>query len=386
MQSLKQKKAYWMFEKQISFIVMFVLSVLVFHGSIILADEGFLVRSRDYNSVDASLIENLLTDLEVVTKENYDKIETWQGTREFFNLRVYEGNRVNNRLQRANVNVSVAPKRLGIIAEGTTNFKVDSKRDMIWSHLSRNKGQTYKNMETMEIYGTFGLAFDTKIIARPDFIIRMEPSRFKKDGTIAANKALKFNTQDQEEVGRGLGAKEDSRDFFKLIGPTWQWLSSLQKLFSSDDLTFKAAKDTIVVEQSEGDDLKYYIRFGVLDKNGNIESFYEIILPLRTGFNPTLIRMLNAPEKTLSQQINVDYIDLEGVFLPSNVRIVDYGDDGNVVSDKKAIFKEQQINEAIPEETFSYKNLGLKNGDKFVDKIRNKEYIYQNDELILSSN
>ena len=175
---LKQKKTYWIFKEQIGFISILIWGIFLVFSNTVLADEGFLVRGLDYNSVDVSSIENLLTDLETITKDNYNKIGTWQGVKKFLSLRVYEGERVNNKLQRAKINVSIVPKRLGIVSEGTVNFKVDSKRDMVWSHLSRNKGQTYKNMETMEVYGTFGGAFDTTVVARPDYTIRTEPSRF----------------------------------------------------------------------------------------------------------------------------------------------------------------------------------------------------------------
>jgi hypothetical protein len=36
----------------------------------------------------------------------------------------------------------------------------------------------------------------------------------------------------------------------------------------------------------------------------------------------------------------------------------------------------------LDKNTFTYKNLGLKNGDQFIDKILQKEYTYQNGELI----
>ena len=45
-------------------------------------------------------------------------------------------------------------------------------------------------------------------------------------------------------------------------------------------------------------------------------------------------------------------------------------------------FKNHLVNDPIPEETFTYKNLGLKDGDKFIDKIKNKEYKYKAGKLV----
>ena len=58
-------------------------------------------------------------------------------------------------------------------------------------------------------------------------------------------------------------------------------------------------------------------------------------------------------------------------------------ENGEMSYERECLFNNIKINHVIPEETFTYKNLGLKDGDKFVDKIQNKEYIYQDEELII---
>ena len=201
MQMLKQKK-YRTLKRQTCFIV-FISSVLFFLvcSDTAFTGAGFLERNQDYNPVDASLVPDLLTDLTAVTKENYDKIQTWQGTREHVSIRIYRGDAVNVELQNAELEISDIPKTLETIAEGTTQFKVNSKHNTIWSQMNFPQGRTYKNTETMEVCGTVGAAVASTIIARPDFTIRTRPSLFEKDGTLIANKAFKFDTQDPEEVG-----------------------------------------------------------------------------------------------------------------------------------------------------------------------------------------
>jgi len=252
--------------------------------------------------------------------------------------------------------------------------------------LGQTPRRTYMNMDTNEICGTLRFPSNTTIIVRPDFSIRVRPSRYKMDGTVVAYKAWKFSTEGKEAASRGLGFNEDPRDFFKLFGPTWSWFSGFkgQIALCDSDPKLKMVRDAIVFEQSEDEDgLEYYIRSPFLDHNlDHIESFSEIIAPLKTGFNPTLIRSLRAPELTLSRQIDVEYTDLKGVYLPSKVHYVDYDKDGNITMEKRYTFKDMKINESIPESTFSEYNIGLLEGDRMVDKINNKTFVYKKGTLV----
>ena len=137
MKKLNQKNLHAALEVKNSFIVL-VCGILVFFVFLntAFAKEGFLERSGNYKPVDASLIEDLLTDLEFITKENYDKIETWQGTRPHVSMRMYKGDDVNDELQSAEIDAPVIPVKLKTIAEGTTKFKVDCKRNMLWSYMN----------------------------------------------------------------------------------------------------------------------------------------------------------------------------------------------------------------------------------------------------------
>lgn len=46
------------------------------------------------------------------------------------------------------------------------------------------------------------------------------------------------------------------------------------------------------------------------------------------------------------------------------------------------LFENFNVNTSIPSETFTAANLGMQNGDKFIDKVNDKEFTYQNDELV----
>ena len=53
------------------------------------------------------------------------------------------------------------------------------------------------------------------------------------------------------------------------------------------------------------------------------------------------------------------------------------GENADIASGRECCFTNLQLNQDVPEETFSYTNLGLEEGDMFSDKIKNKEYRYE---------
>jgi len=367
--------------------ILFTLSLLAFAGlfSIANAEEGFLAKSKEYSPVDPNSIEDLLNHLETAVKGNYDKIETWQGVMEFTSLHRYYGDSVNQALKIREINVEVAPNSCEELAGGTINFKADLKRDMRWVHLNRTKGLILRDAETMQIlYGP--AAFDSQVIRTPDIIMQATPGQYAKDGSTSKRNVIKVGKRENAldyRAMREFGGYPTR--FFNAIGPTWTFLSTFKTMLFHKDTTPKTFRDTVVIgKKSIGDDTEYYIRFGVFNNNNfsDVASFYEILLPSNAGYNPTLIRILEAPDNKPSMEYNISYVKLNGVYLPSNFQETHYNPDGKVTLNGQYILKEQKINKVMTEETFTIKNLGLKNGDKFIDKIEKKEYKYKDANLV----
>jgi hypothetical protein len=80
-----------------------------------------------------------------------------------------------------------------------------------------------------------------------------------------------------------------------------------------------------------------------------------------------------------------EYQKVNGVYVPirDTEDTYDYSRDFSLRSHEEDVFKNVRINDSIPAETFTYKNLGLKDGDEFIDRIASKEYKYQDANLVL---
>ena len=103
------------------------------------------------------------------------------------------------------------------------------------------------------------------------------------------------------------------------------------------------------------------------------------------GYNVISSERTRADGELVRQQ-NLKYQSVRGVYIPSRTTYKTFDlSDGSLQYHKERIFKNVRLNTAIPAETFTYKNLGLEEGDKFIDKIQGKDYIYQDGKLIPAS-
>jgi len=135
-----------------------------------------------------------------------------------------------------------------------------------------------------------------------------------------------------------------------------------------------------VEEHANGNTVKYRIQQPGIIGPGNY-LFVTRTFTSEKDFNMTLEETTNQDGKLLVR-ITRDYELIDNVHLPSKVLERHFGEDGKITHEKVSIFKKSKINRSIPAETFTYKNLGLKDGDKFVDKTLNKEFTYQKGNLI----
>ena len=100
------------------------------------------------------------------------------------------------------------------------------------------------------------------------------------------------------------------------------------------------------------------------------------------GYNMTKLQILG-PDYKVYANVNCEYYVLNGIYIPKRIETQQFNLGNGVVRHKEQyILKNQQLNQSLDKNTFTYKNLGLKNGDKFIDKILQKEYTYQDGNLI----
>lgn len=329
-----------------------------------------------FQKIDPNKVPDELAMLAAVTKANYEKIKTLQGKVSFEDMIIYRGAYAADLLKRhAGVTVK-EPNELADRAEGTTEFKIDMKKNLLFRYMNWPKPNEFIDFDQGVIYPSLSGSMERTKIITGEYEIESYPDRKKKDGTILGRIARK-QLRKQPQI---ITDDTDPRIGFNIGRPVWELLSQFSEgLRSYQKGDVNIFYDVVLEKEQTAKGVNYRMQFA---KPGASYPFDKFILDGEKGFNPTYIEVKNDRGITISE-ITIDFNKIDGIFLPSQRHVLQYdGTDGRLRREAKSTFSEMKVNMALPENTFSLNNLGLCNGDKFVDDIKGKEYKYQDANLV----
>jgi len=358
-----------------------IITVFVLSGQTI-------AHTIEFKNVDPNEIPEQLATMSSVVKANYDKIKSWEGKILYECMIFYRGKSAADILK----NVSGAeeanePNELARKSEGTHEFKFDVKNNRMFIYYTSTRPVEYIDLSTQLTYTD--LSSDQWAIKTNDYQMICYPDRLKKDGTILHKKAIKYSAEPQPFWSSNPpitkpGAPyqpvvwgSDPRGFFQVGTPVWVLLSQLSetlRLYRQGDID--SVFNVMLEKSTEG---KMY-RVKIANPCEN--QWYTIfVLDGTKGFNPINIENKYPNGVTLSE-ISTEFFEIQSVFLPKTSRLVRYEGDSSLKEISTVTLSDMQINMSLPENTFTINNLGLQDGDNFVDKTANKEYTYQGGELV----
>ena len=136
------------------------------------------------------------------------------------------------------------------------------------------------------------------------------------------------------------------------------------------------------VEEKKNGDVTRYLVIQPAKIQEEMYFFVKMVFCSENGFNVVSYEVIDQNAK-VSQGLTYEYELVSGVYLPTRTTERRFElTNGQLRYYKESTFTNLQLNQPIPQDTFTYKNLGLKDGDKFIDETLDKEYTYQDGNLI----
>ena len=357
-------------------IVAGILAITVILGSFHFTTGADVVK---FQKIDPNKVAGELAMLATVTRANYEKIKTWQGRTSFETTGIYyRGEKGTDLLEQyAGIKSVKEPNELGHRAMGTKEFKIDLEKNLLFRHMNWPKPTEFIDIDKNTVYPSLSGSMETTKIIAGEYEIESSPFGKKEDGTILSWRATK-QPHRQSQI---ITDDSDPRYCYSIGKPAWVLLTELSegiRLFGKDP---NGAFSGVILEKAQA--AKGIIYRMQLTLPGAIPSFeWKVTFDGEQGFNPVCVEVKNDKGIKISE-ITRDFIKIGDIFLPAKQRVVQYdGTDGRLRRIAESTFSDMQVNMALPENTFSHKNLGLKNGDKFVDEIEKKEYTYQDANLV----
>jgi hypothetical protein len=165
----------------------------------------------------------------------------------------------------------------------------------------------------------------------------------------------------------------------------WEDIEVLRNLIANPSPDIPEGKAPQISIMTEG--TKTYIKtrfYSGQECKGCENEFVNINITLDNSVEYNVIhREVLNPNNEILQTFDVTYEKINQIYVPKIVHYVTFrSSDLKKSFDSKITFTKSILNVSIPAETFTCKNLGLKENDAFTDKIQKKEYKYQDANLV----
>lgn len=338
--------------------------------------------TSEFKPVDPNRIPQVLTLISEQIRSNYDRIKTWQGEADVTTDFINEGAEADRIFREHTNGTGEVPKVVKEHIESGYQFAADVEKDFLYSNRYQKIPPVYTDLKSRRNLGTKSLRpWFTFSIATHEYSIFSMPSTFHEN-SIVGRRAVKETRQKDSTCTSGMPLASDPRETFTTAGgKAWESFPRMLQYINEHGKYSFDGHDLKVEESISENITKYRIEIPGKINTGKY-LFSTKIFSSEAGFNMTSFEVTNEYGKVLLEW-KWDYDLIDGVYLPKVTSQRNFTrKDGGLDYEKRYTFKNQKVNEPIPAETFTYKNLGLKNGDKFVDKIEGKEYKYQDANLV----
>lgn len=352
-------------------VVLFALSS--FAEAEILKDNSV----SEFHSVDPNQIPNALTMMSNQIRSNYERIKTWEGKIEVVTDSVYKGAKAEKVFNTRTDGKGETPKIIREHREQIIEFSVDTDKDLIYTSYCPTKPLRYTDPESGRDLEAKVVASRRRTIVTPEYQVDCMGNTMR-DGVIMSRRAVKQTRPKNSTCASNIHPVFDPRECFVVGKPIWETFSqvleyiNLHGELSVDGYALKVEKCNI------GNLEEYRIQIpGKVSPTDYL--FMTMVFSGNKGFNITSVEETMSDGKLLHKR-TWDYDLVNGVYMPNRTtEQIFERKNGELSYEEKYAYKNLKVNQPIPAETFTYKNLGLKEGNKFIDKIANKEYTYKKD-------
>lgn len=361
-----------LFNSTTAYVLFLLLSVGLSNVSYSQIDcEGQL---RTVPSEEISAITTLISSQ---IRSNYERIRTLQADIYCSKDRIYDGPRAASIFHKRTEGKGEIPETIRRHDEIRFQFAFDAENDLLYSRVERLKPSDYFDPNSGRNLGAkMSAPWYRSSIITPQHFVHSQPNRISEDLVLshhAIREALHAGSTTKTAARNGV---LDPREF--LIGrtPIWDELAWILRIIENN-AEWNVEGHTIRFETCVQDEItRYIIFFPAIVGPGNY-IFTRRVFSSDVGFNLIATEVTDHNGNLLLQE-NKEYSSINGVYVPSRITKRRFERaDGTLSYETVSVFENVQINHTVPSETFTYKHLGLKDGDTYEDAILNKEYIYR---------
>jgi hypothetical protein len=333
-----------------------------------------------FQAVETERIPNILRSISKQTKENFEKIHTWQGELDCSRYYVFKGALAKETFETLTDANGPCPDEVAEITENRIVFKCDLDKGLWYVKRSREAPSRYIDPATNKDLGTRSLPSSSSEIITKEYQYNAQPDAYRND-EVVRRRAVKTKIDGSLYQGRQPNCLP--RYIFDIDSQVREGYTEYAKILEEKGKYVISGLEMKAEQRTLSGDLQYRIYEPFETKGLNIKGWIINTFSEKAGYNIIDWEMMTADGKLMWRK-STEYQKVNGVYVPirNTKDRYDFNSDFSLREHEEGVFKNIFINDAISEEIFTYKNLGLKNGDKFIDKIEGKEYKVKDANLV----
>ena len=365
-------------------LVVFLLLCRISYGSSeIKIPENFQIISNTQEAID--IVDMLSSQV----KSNYDRISTWQGTIKNVDSTYYYDEAAEHVYKSIKDNDGIIPNKLMKTRSTSVNFATNLELNQLYSNrISEKPMQFYQENDTDPFERLGAKPFKETSIVTQDQYLRFSHNTMYGASNYIVSDGVKGRVAFREPTENTENLRDiiDPRDSMKYATPIYQELGDVLNMLKNNGPDVLDGYK-IKVEEGTYENIVFYRVQFPLKVREDLHILKTMLLSSDKGYNIISLKITHGEDGKLRQEKTWDYILNNGTWVPSKMRLQLFDIQKEELKFERIYdFEESIINETIPPETFTYKNLGLENGERFIDTILRKEYIYNDGDLIAASN
>ncbi len=372
--------------KRITILSLLKISLFIVFFTLFTGETLSNNTAAEFKPVDPNKIPDILTMISNRTKSNFEQIKTWQGKLEIVTDYIYVDDRAKEVFTENTKYSGQAPKKLLEHRETNIEFSLDAENELLYVEYYSDSAKPllYIDLENGKDLEAKGILGNREAILTPEYQIDCIADTMR-DGVIMSRRAVKQSCPNSSKCsGHPV---YDPRGSLSIGDQIWEFFPRIVEHIKKHGKFSVGEFDLQVEERKTEDTNDYRIIMPSRIQGDENYLFHEMVFSGDNGFNvvsfETTYQNGKDANKITFKKVVLEYTRLDDVYIPCHRSEQTFDvPSGKLEREQKITFKNQKVNEAIPTKTFTYKNLNLKNDDKFIDKILDKEYIYKNEELI----
>jgi hypothetical protein len=319
------------------------------------------------------------------SRSNFERIKTWQGVYEFEEKYVPSDSMVQE--IRKSIE-SPLPAEFVILNAGAFEFYIDMRKDCLFvDYIQTSVSIEGVSGEQIEISTDLAQELNDKFLSHFTSVITpKEFLSFDKTAMLGSYPDLgdvedrtgrvAFRYASKKSPLKSISIFVDPRDFMKFgSAHFWEFCSNVANKKRRLFVKTESNESRVYLNESVlGGKVKYQV---YIDYVGKDDSVFEYIVDGDVAFNVCMYangpgfvnKGYNPREKVLCE-----YVEIDGVFVPSLVErhLGETSHEGLYKFMRRSKLLRCEINKPLPEGVFTQSALGLKDGDRLNDVVRNK--------------